>query len=522
MRYKGNILEVNGLCLSLNNGKSAPVSILNELTFNVRSGEILGLIGDSGSGKTMTALAVSGLLSDFAKIDSGSIIFEGEDLVNKSPKERRKLLGEKIGIIFQDPSSALDPLQTVESNLSEIISSRGEDKDEGRKRILQMLKTVGFEDPEQIAKRYPHRLSGGQRQRVLIAGAALMNPSLLIADEPTSSLDTVTSMSIMQLLHEMCQEMGISILFISHNLNAVRNFCDRVMVMKEGTIIDYDTSWDIMGQPKSSFTAELLRKSKLDAKSLGIKKGEAKEGAAAVLSVSGISAGYKNVEFVRKKVTPIIEGINFDILEGECVGLIGSSGCGKTTLVKSILGLVKPDTGTITKKGTVAAVFQDPVSSLNPSHTIRWHLKEAMNAAGHKLPKEQLTPYFLKTLEDVGLSAKHLNRFPHQMSGGQRQKAAIAMCLVQEPSVIIADEPFSALDASSQASVIKLLSDINTRNGTTMLIVSHNLRVIRAMCSKVLVMDKGKIVESGITDDILENPKSEATHKLLKARMYGV
>lgn len=522
MRYKGHILEVKDLCLSLTNGSGAPVRILNELSFNVRSGEILGLIGDSGSGKTMTALAVSGLLSDFAKIDSGSIVFEGEDLVKKSPKDRRKLLGEKIGIIFQDPSSALDPLQTVESNLSEIISSRGENKEEGHKRILKMLKTVGFDDPEQIAKRYPHRLSGGQRQRVLIAGAALMNPSLLIADEPTSSLDTVTSMSIMQLLHEMCQEMGISILFISHNLNAVRNFCDRVMVMKEGTIIDYDTSWDIMGQPKSAFTAELLLKSKLDAKSLGIVKGEAKEGAVSVLTASGICAGYNYAEFLRKDVKPIIDGINFDILEGECVGLIGSSGCGKTTLVKTILGLLKPSAGTITKKGTIAAVFQDPVSSLNPAHTIRWHLNEAMNAAGRKLSKEQRTPYFLKILEDVGLSAKHLNRFPHQMSGGQRQKAAIAMCLVQEPSVIIADEPFSALDASSQASVIKLLSDINTRNGTTMLIVSHNLRVIRAMCSKVLVMDKGKIVEAGITDEILENPKSEATHKLLKARMYGV
>ncbi len=215
MRYKGNILEVNDLCLSLSNADGAPVKILNNLKFNVRSGEILGLIGDSGSGKTMTALAVSGLLSDFAHVDSGEIIFEGEDLVKKTPKERRLLLGEKIGVIFQDPSSALDPLQTVESNLSEIISIRDGDKRKGHERILNMLKTVGFDDPEQIAKRYPHRLSGGQRQRVLIAGAALMNPSLLIADEPTSSLDTVTSMSIMQLLHEMCQEMGISILFLS-------------------------------------------------------------------------------------------------------------------------------------------------------------------------------------------------------------------------------------------------------------------------------------------------------------------
>ncbi len=522
MRYKGNILEVKDLCLSLSNADGAPVRILNNLKFNVRSGEILGLIGDSGSGKTMTALAISGLLSDFAHIDSGEILFEGEDLVKKLPAERRLLLGEKIGVIFQDPSSALDPLQTVESNLNEIISIRDGDKKEGRERILKMLKTVGFENPEEIAKRYPHRLSGGQRQRVLIAGAALMNPSLLIADEPTSSLDTVTSMSIMQLLHEMCQEMGISILFISHNLNAVRNFCDRVMVMKEGVIIDSDTSWDIMGQPKSSFTAELLMKSRLDPKALGITRGEPVENASSVLSAKELSSGYKYAEFTNDKTNHVVNNVSFDILEGECVGLIGSSGCGKTTLVKTLLGLIKSSSGTIDRSGRIAAVFQDPVSSLNPAHTVRWHLAEALKAAGRKMTREEMKPYFLKILEDVGLESKHLYRFPHQMSGGQRQKAAIAMCLVQDPAVIIADEPFSALDASSQASIIKLLSDINAKHGTTMLIVSHNLLVIKAMCSKVLVMDKGKIVESGETDEVLENPKSAATHALLKAGSYGM
>ncbi len=517
MRYKGHILEVNNLTLSLDNKDGVPAKILNNLTFNVRSGEILGLIGDSGSGKTMTALAISGLLSDFAKIESGEILFEGEDLVKKPAKERRRLLGEKIGVIFQDPSSALDPLQTVESNLNEIISIRSKNKQEGRERILNMLKTVGFDNPEEIAKRYPHRLSGGQRQRVLIAGAALMNPALLIADEPTSSLDTVTSMSIMQLLHEMCQEMGISILFISHNLNAVRNFCDRVMVMREGVIIDSDTAWDIMGQPKSSFTAELLMKSKLDTKTLGISKGYAKNDAKAVLTAKDIAASYEYKSAMSKTTNAVIKDINFEILEGECVGLIGSSGCGKTTLVKTILGLIKPVSGEIHKEGRVTAVFQDPLSSLNPAHNVMWHLKEAMKASGRKIPKEDQEAYFTKILEDVELSGKFLKRYPHQMSGGQRQKAAIAMCLVQELSLLIADEPFSALDASSQASIIKLLSDINKERGTTMLIVSHNLRVVRAMCSKVLVMDKGKIVEAGDTDKVLDNPSSDTTLALIKA-----
>ena len=521
VKYKGNILEVINLSLSLTGSDGVPVRILNDLSFNVRSGEILGLIGDSGSGKTMTALAVSGLLNDFAKVESGQIIYEGEDLVTKSAAHRRRLLGEKIGIIFQDPSSALDPLQTVESNLSEIISIRDGDKKEGRERILKMLKTVGFEDPEDIAGRYPHRLSGGQRQRVLIAGAALMNPSLLIADEPTSSLDTVTSMSIMQLLHEMCQEMGISILFISHNLNAVRNFCDRVMVMREGTIIDSDTSWDIMGQPKSAFTAELLMKSRLDPKTLGITRGKTNENGPIVLSAKDIAASYVYAGNTGSRTNSIINDICFDIHEGECIGLIGASGCGKTTLVKTLLGIIKPAAGTVSCEGRAAAVFQDPVSSLHPAHTVRWHLKEALTSSGRTIPKEEQESYFIKTLEDVGLSAKHLKRFPHQMSGGQRQKAAIAMCLVRDPAVLIADEPFSALDASSQASVIKLLSDINKERGTTMLIVSHNLRVIKAMCTRVLVMDKGKIVESGRTDSVLNNPKSDTTLALIKAGEYA-
>ena len=521
MKYKGNILEVNNLTLSLLDKNGVPVTILNDLTFHLRSGEILGLIGDSGSGKTMTALAISGLLNDFAHIDSGEILFEEEDLVKKAPGERRRLLGEKIGVIFQDPSSALDPLQTVESNLQEVLSIRNCSKEESRERILRMLATVGFEDPEDIAKRYPHRLSGGQRQRVLIAGAALMNPTLLIADEPTSSLDTVTSMSIMQLLHEMSHEMGISILFISHNLSAVRNFCDRVMVMKEGTIIDSDTSWDIMGQPKSAFTADLLMKSRLDPKTLGISRGKTNPDGPVVLEATRLTSSYRYKDVRRNKTNAVIKNISFKIHEGELVGLIGSSGCGKTTLVKTILGLLKPSSGAVSHEGRIAAVFQDPVSSLNPAHTVRWHLREALKASGRVISKEEQTAYFISILEDVGLTGKHLYRFPHQMSGGQRQKAAIAMCLVQEPSFIIADEPFSALDASSQASIIKLLSDINKERGTTMLIVSHSLQVIRAMCSNVLVMDKGSIVEAGFTDDVLENPSAEATKALIEAGEYG-
>jgi len=522
MRYRGNILEVNGLCLSIKGSDGVPVRILNDLSFNVRSGEILGLIGNSGSGKTQTALAISGLLSDRAAVDGGEILFDGEDLLSKDSAYRRRLLGEKIGVIFQDPSSALDPLQSVGANLYEVLSIRPGSKEERTAKILSMLKTVGFNNPEEIYKRYPHQLSGGQRQRVLIAGAALMKPSLLIADEPTSSLDTVTAMSIMQLLHEMCQEMGISILFISHNLSAVRSFCDRVMVMKDGTIIDSDTSWDILGQPKSSHTAELLMNSKLDAKALGITPAVAKEDSPAVLTLKDIKAGYSSGFPAKSVRSDILNGISMEIRAGECVGLIGSSGCGKTTLVKTILGLIKPTSGEAQIQGRAAAVFQDPVSSLNPAHTIRWHLNEALMSSGREVPKSEKDPLFREMLETCGLKGSHLSRYPHQLSGGQRQKVAIAMCLITEPSVIIADEPFSALDSTSQASVLKLLSDINKSRGTAMLLVSHNLRVVRAMCSRVIVMDSGKIAEEGVTSEILKKPKSAAAHELLKAELYGV
>ncbi|MCR4688197.1 MAG: ABC transporter ATP-binding protein [Saccharofermentans sp.] len=505
-----HILKVHHLSLSFPTRRNPdPRPVLDDVDFSIRDGEILGLIGNSGSGKTMTAMAIAGLLPEGATITNGSIKFCGEDLVTMSARNRRKLAGRDIGVIFQEPMSALDPLMRVGKNLAEVLVAHGEkDKDQRREKICSMLRTVGFEEPEAIMERYPHQLSGGQRQRVLIAGAALMSPRLLICDEPTSSLDTVTTVQILDLLKELCRSMHMTILFISHDLSAVKNFCDRVMVMRDGRIIDKDTTEDLLTHPKNGYTAELLTNAKLDPRLLGLERATVDYTASPILVTKKLNAGYDNSRSVLKDV-------DLKIYPKEILGLIGSSGCGKTTLTKSILGII-PHTGEIKYKDShIGAVFQDPVSCLNPAHTVRWHLTEPIKAAKLKLTKEETDRRVLSSLAQVGLDEKYLDRRPKQLSGGQRQRIAIAMCLILNPKLIVADEPFSSLDASSQAEILKLLTDINREQGTAFLLITHNIHVVRQIAPRVVVMDDGKIVEEGLTGDILTSPKSKAAIKLL-------
>ena len=518
----GNILSVKDLTLSFPSA-GGPSRVLDGVSFNVRDGEILGLIGNSGSGKSMTALTVAGLLPGTAVVEKGEILFDGEDVLKLPPKRRRMLLGEKIGLIFQDPMTALDPLQTVGHNLDEILKIRGVPKKERYDRIKAMLGTVGFIDPEGVYKRYPHQISGGQRQRVLIAGAALMHPRLLIADEITSSLDTVTTVSILKLLKSLCEELKMTILFISHDRGVVRNFCDRVMVMKDGCIIASDNTEDLLSNPNNAYVAELLSRSKLDKNELSLDLPVVDYSKSPILTVRDVEAGYSSgiITGRRKK---IISDIGLEVYPNEIVGLIGSSGCGKTTLAKTVCGLIKPISGDIRiKEGMgLGVVFQDPGSCLNPYHTVRWHLREPLIASHSKLPKEEQNRLIRKVLKDVGLEEKHLQRMPSQLSGGQRQRVAIAMCLMLEPSVIIADEPFSSLDASLVASILRLIAKINRERRTAIILISHNMRIVRAMCKRVVVMSKGRIVEEGLTSEVMRSPEAEATRELIEAeRLIG-
>lgn len=537
-----HIVKVHHLTLSFPTRKDPnPKPVLDDVDFGIRDGEILGLIGNSGSGKTMTSLAIAGLLPEAASITSGSIKFAGEDLLGMNPKARRAMLGKDIGMIFQEPSTALDPLMTCGKQLEEVLTAHKDTAttpEQRHKAIVDMLETVGFTNAEEICGRYPHQLSGGQRQRVLIAGAALLKPRLLICDEPTSSLDTVTTVSILALLKDLCHKLHMTILFISHDLSAVRGFCDRVMVMKDGKIIDKDTASDILSNPKNTYTAELLTNARLDTRLLGFEPATVDYSKSPVLTAKDITAGYGRSLFERAKNRSadnnILHGVSLEVFPNEILGLIGGSGSGKTTLIRSLLGLL-PHSGTVNIKSTsVGAIFQDPVSCLNPAHTIKWHMEEALRASGKVKTisgtgsrverKARTLARITAVLEECGLGEKYLMRHPKELSGGQRQRVAIAMCLIQEPALIIADEPFSSLDASSSAELLKLMTDINRERSTAFLLITHNIHIVRQICPRVIVMDSGKICEEGITTEVLTNPKSECTAALLEAerQIHGI
>ncbi len=537
-----HIVKVHHLTLSFPTRKDPnPKPVLDDVDFGIRDGEILGLIGNSGSGKTMTSLAIAGLLPEAASITSGSIKFAGEDLLGMNPKARRAMLGKDIGMIFQEPSTALDPLMTCGKQLEEVLTAHKDTAttpEQRHKAIVDMLETVGFTNAEEICGRYPHQLSGGQRQRVLIAGAALLKPRLLICDEPTSSLDTVTTVSILALLKDLCHKLHMTILFISHDLSAVRGFCDRVMVMKDGKIIDKDTASDILSNPKNTYTAELLTNARLDTRLLGFEPATVDYSKSPVLTAKDITAGYGRSLFERAKNRSadnnILHDVSLEVFPNEILGLIGGSGSGKTTLIRSLLGLL-PHSGTVNIKSTsVGAIFQDPVSCLNPAHTIKWHMEEALRASGKAKTvsgtgsraerKARTLARITAVLEECGLGEKYLMRHPKELSGGQRQRVAIAMCLIQEPALIIADEPFSSLDASSSAELLKLMTDINRERSTAFLLITHNIHIVRQICPRVIVMDSGKICEEGITTEVLTNPKSECTAALLEAerQIHGI
>ena len=537
-----HIVKVHHLTLSFPTRKDPnPKPVLDDVDFGIRDGEILGLIGNSGCGKTMTSLAIAGLLPEAASITSGSIKFAGENLLEMKPKARRAMLGKDIGMIFQEPSTALDPLMTCGKQLEEVLTAHKDNQltpEQRHKTITEMLETVGFTNAEEICGRYPHQLSGGQRQRVLIAGAALLKPRLLICDEPTSSLDTVTTVSILALLKDLCHKLHMTILFISHDLSAVRGFCGRVMVMKDGKIIDKDTASEILSHPKNTYTAELLTNVRLDTRILGLEPANADYSKSPVLTAKDITAGYGRSLFERgsKKSgdNNILHDVSLEVFPNEILGLIGGSGSGKTTLIRSLLGLL-PHSGTVNIKSTsVGAIFQDPVSCLNPAHTIKWHMEEALRASGKAKTvsgtgsrserKARTLARIIAVLEECGLGEKYLSRHPKELSGGQRQRVAIAMCLIQEPALIIADEPFSSLDASSSAELLKLMTDINRELGTAFLLITHNIHIVRQICPRVLVMDHGKICEEGITTEVLTAPKSECASALLEAerKIHGI
>lgn len=545
MKYNPEpILRVESLSLTFPpSGSVSKNVVLSKLSFTIREGEILGIVGDSGSGKTMASLAVAGLLPDNAQITGGKIMFQGIDLLSLSPNERRGLLGSKIGMIFQEPLSSLNPLMTIGSHLTEVITAHTNadqsqlGKIKGKEKILEMLASVGFHNPERIYRSFPHQLSGGQRQRALIAGALLLKPALLIADEPTTSLDTVTQAQIIDQLRRISLRFNLSVLFISHDLMLLERLCDRIAVLHNRRIIECDSPHEILHAPKHSHTAMLLRNASFSVKRQNSSTKSASDPEVIpLLRIQNVSAGYGGSLLNNKfEEVRVLTDISLKIIPGEIMGLVGSSGCGKTTLARIITGLLSGTAGQVyenealvadfsrekkRKKASVGLVFQDPYNSLNPNKTVQWLLEEPLRV-NHLYSRDERKQKVLDMMDDVGMPRRYLDYFPHQLSGGQRQRIALGMSLMLSPSLIVADEPVSALDVSVQTQILKLIWDINQKKGIAFLFISHDLRVIRSICDRVAVMDEGAIVETGLISDVFRFPKSTVTQKLIAAEKNG-
>lgn len=472
--------------------------VVKQVTFSMNQGEILGLVGESGSGKSMTALTIAGLPKAGARQDEGRITFcckKGDEvsLTELDKNEMRKLQGTEIGMIFQEPMTALNPTMKIGKQVEETLCIHTNlSKEERRKRVLKALEDVELEQPELVAEKYPHELSGGMRQRVMIASAIVCHPQLLIADEPTTALDVQTQRSILQLLNKLNQNYGMSILFISHNLRVVNQICQRVLVMKDGEIVEEGKAEQIFSHPKHAYTKALIAAipQRTDG-SPEIQERERRdtEQRKKVLELRNVNAFYKE----NKNKHQILNNVSFTLYEGEIVGLVGASGSGKSTLCRCVLGLLREYEGDVvhyTERPQM--VFQDPYASLNPKKKIGWILEEPLRIQ-KKYSRTERYAKVMEILARVKLPNEIYDRYPRELSGGQRQRVSIALALITGTRFVLADEPLSALDVTVQAQMLQLLKELQAQEKICYLFVSHDLDVVNQICDRVLVLEDGNI-----------------------------
>ncbi len=566
------------------------VKAVDDISFSVHKGETVGIVGESGSGKSVTSLSIMRLIqSPPGKIEGGELIYypknqtSGIDLVTLPNKEMRQYRGKEIAMIFQEPMTSLNPVFTCGNQVLEAIQLHQKlDKTAGRKLTLELFEKVELPDPDRIFKSYPHQLSGGQKQRVMIAMALSCNPSLLIADEPTTALDVTVQKAILQLLNDLKTETQTSVIFITHDLGVIAEIADRVLVMYKGKVVEQGRVEEIFTNPKHPYTKGLLacrpplsfrmkrlpviddfmevvykedNKSHLVEKDYSINKilenlkissQETKERferlsqKSPILKVENLKTWFpieKSFLGKPRNFVKAVDGVSFDVFPGETLGLVGESGCGKTTLGRTILRLVNAKSGKvffedqdllslsqkemIPLRKDMQIIFQDPYSSLNPRMTIGQTILEPMTV--HRLLENQKErkEKAIDLLETVGLKGEHFNRYPHEFSGGQRQRVGIARALSLNPRFIICDESVSALDVSVQAQVLNLLIDLRNKFGLTYIFISHDLSVVKFMSDRMIVMNKGKIEEMGLADDIYNNPQKLYTQKLIDAIPKG-
>ena len=547
--------------------ESGTVNALKDISLFVNKGEVVALVGESGSGKSVTALSILQLLaSPPAKFTAGEILFSENgsqpiDLLKKKWNVIQGIRGNKIAMIFQEPMTSLNPVLTCGDQVMEaILVHTKTTKAAAKQQTISWFEKVKLPNPESVFNRYPHQLSGGQKQRVMIAMAMCCAPSLLICDEPTTALDVTVQKIILQLIKELQQQSGMGVIFITHDLGVVAEIADRAIVMFKGEIVEENNVKEIFFNPQHPYTKALLacrpvnheRGKRLPVVSDFLPSTENSQGPAigtpkfqntsidhklspAVL----LKAEHLSVHFPIKKTlfgkavafTKAVDDVSFEIYKGETLGLVGESGCGKTTLGRTLLRLIEPTSGKIiyngidlTAKGKtelrllrkdVQIIFQDPYSSLNPRITIGAAIAEPIKVHSLLSTDKKRKERVIELLEKVNLKAEHFDRYPHEFSGGQRQRIVIARALALNPSFIVCDESVSALDVSVQAQVLNLLNDLKKEFGFTAIFISHDLSVVRYISDRIMVMNKGEIVECGMADEIYFNPQSDYTKKLL-------
>jgi len=519
-----SLLTVEGLTVALPPGGDRPHAV-EDITLSVNAGEILCVVGESGSGKSITANAVMGLLPKGLPVRNGRIAFEGQDLLGLGTEAMRRLRGDRLAMIFQEPMTALNPVMRVGEQIAEAMRVHGAGGDAAR-RVPELLAAVNLPDPAATARSYPFRLSGGQRQRVMIAMALALEPSLLIADEPTTALDVTTQMQILRLIREIQSRRGTGVMFITHDFGVVAEIADRVAVMQKGRIVEQGSATEVLNNPQHPYTRALIA-----AVPHGSPSTAAASTAPLVLEAKGVEKTYRRPGgwFGPKPVVRAVHDADFILRRGETLGLVGESGSGKSTLARCVVRLVEPEKGEIIFEGhdlrplsrgawkpfrkRIQMVFQDPFASLNPRRRVGDIIAEG--PVTHGVERGEALARARDLLRLVQLDPGAIDRYPHEFSGGQRQRIGIARALAMEPELLIADEPVSALDVSVQAQVLDLLADIRARLGLTMLFITHDLRVAAQICDRIAVMQRGAIVEQGPTAEVFGNPQHAYTRQLL-------